>query len=77
MSDRVSIWFTWPIVESGTNEAILDPRHPYTRLLLSAILDPMQERGRKATNGTSDRKPDAAGHVPVLPDVHRRRALPE
>jgi peptide/nickel transport system ATP-binding protein len=41
VSDRLMVMYAGHIVESGPTEAVLaDPRHPYTRLLLSAVPDP-------------------------------------
>jgi peptide/nickel transport system ATP-binding protein len=39
--DRVAVMYGGHIVETGPTEAVLsDPKHPYTRLLLSAVADP-------------------------------------
>ncbi|HPX56634.1 MAG TPA: ATP-binding cassette domain-containing protein [Syntrophales bacterium] len=72
MSDRVVVMYLGRIVESGTNEAIFgDPRHPYTRLLLSAILETHAEKGRKATGGPGESKnmvrPEACRFYPRCP----------
>jgi len=41
MSDRVAVMYLGRIVETGTTDAIFEnPRHPYTRALLSAIPGP-------------------------------------
>ena len=41
VADRVVIMYGGHIVESGPTETVLaDPKHPYTRLLLSAVPDP-------------------------------------
>ncbi|MEU7873567.1 ABC transporter ATP-binding protein [Dactylosporangium sp. NPDC049140] len=41
VADRIVIMYAGHIVESGPTETVLaDPRHPYTRLLLSAVPDP-------------------------------------
>ena len=39
--DRIAVMYGGHIVETGPTEAVLsDPKHPYTRLLLSAVADP-------------------------------------
>ena len=41
LSDRVAVMYGGHIVESGPTEEVLgDPKHPYTRLLVSAVPDP-------------------------------------
>ncbi|MGW1429535.1 dipeptide ABC transporter ATP-binding protein [Streptomyces sp. NPDC002431] len=50
VSDRIAVMYLGHIVETGETEAIFsDPRHPYTRALLSAIPvpDPGRERARE------------------------------
>ncbi|WP_328315617.1 ABC transporter ATP-binding protein [Streptomyces sp. NBC_00388] len=50
ITDRVAVMYLGRIVETGDTETIFsDPRHPYTRALLSAIPvpDPRQERSRE------------------------------
>ncbi|MFI5756379.1 dipeptide ABC transporter ATP-binding protein [Streptomyces sp. NPDC051569] len=50
ISDRVAVMYLGHIVEAGDTETIFsDPRHPYTRALLSAIPvpDPRRERTRE------------------------------
>lgn len=50
ISDRIAVMYLGHIVETGETEAIFsDPRHPYTRALLSAIPvpDPSRERTRE------------------------------
>jgi peptide/nickel transport system ATP-binding protein len=41
LSDRVAVMYGGHIVEAGpTDEVLGDPKHPYTRLLVSAVPDP-------------------------------------
>jgi peptide/nickel transport system ATP-binding protein len=41
VADRVVVMYAGQIAESGPTETVLsDPKHPYTRLLLSAVVDP-------------------------------------
>ncbi|AKJ08700.1 peptide ABC transporter ATP-binding protein [Streptomyces incarnatus] len=50
ISDRIAVMYLGHIVETGDTEAIFsDPKHPYTRALLSAIPipDPVRERTRE------------------------------
>ncbi|MYX47096.1 dipeptide ABC transporter ATP-binding protein, partial [Streptomyces sp. SID89] len=48
VSDRIAVMYLGHIVETGDTEAIFaDPRHPYTRALLSAI--PIPDPGRERT----------------------------
>ncbi|MFD7105477.1 dipeptide ABC transporter ATP-binding protein [Streptomyces celluloflavus] len=50
ISDRIAVMYLGHIVETGDTETIFsDPRHPYTRALLSAIPvpDPQRERSRE------------------------------
>ncbi|MBV2354874.1 ABC transporter ATP-binding protein [Streptomyces sp. J2-1] len=50
ISDRVAVMYLGRIVEVGTTDAVFDnPRHPYTKALLSAIPlpDPVAERTRE------------------------------
>ncbi|MFE7261644.1 dipeptide ABC transporter ATP-binding protein [Streptomyces sp. NPDC057592] len=50
VSDRIAVMYLGHIVETGDTETIFsDPKHPYTRALLSAIPvpDPQRERARE------------------------------
>ncbi len=41
VADRIAVMYAGQIVETGVTETVLqDPKHPYTRLLLSAVVDP-------------------------------------
>lgn len=45
IADRVAVMYLGQVVELGTNEQIFsDPQHPYTRTLISAVLDPTTHR---------------------------------
>jgi peptide/nickel transport system ATP-binding protein len=53
VSDRVMVMYAGHVVESGPTEDVLArPKHPYTRLLLSAVPDP---RAPLQVDETSDR----------------------
>jgi oligopeptide/dipeptide ABC transporter ATP-binding protein len=57
MSDRIAVMYLGRIVESGTTEAIFKkPRHPYTRLLLSAILETHLPKWEKMVEDTTEVK---------------------
>ena len=54
VADRVAVMYLGRIVETGPKEQVFaDPRHPYTRLLLSAIPrpDPHRRLARQAAQG--------------------------
>ncbi|MBN1545773.1 MAG: ATP-binding cassette domain-containing protein [Syntrophaceae bacterium] len=66
MSDRVAVMYLGRIVEMGNNEEIFqEPRHPYTRLLLSAILETHTKKCEKKAAGKNGIKKD------VLPGMCR------
>lgn len=57
MSDRVAVMYLGRILETGTNEEIFrTPRHPYTRLLLSAILETHTKKWARRSTGTPELK---------------------
>ncbi|WP_114855387.1 ABC transporter ATP-binding protein [Brachybacterium sp. YJGR34] len=60
VSDRLAIMNAGQIVESGpTRQLVEDPQHPYTRTLLSSVLDPSHEtRARGAARFTAGAGPN-------------------
>src|SRR3954451_15243670 len=54
IADRIAVMYLGQIVETGTADQVFaDPRHPYTRALLSAIpiASPMARRDRRILEG--------------------------
>jgi peptide/nickel transport system ATP-binding protein len=50
IADRIIVMYAGHVVEVGPTEQLLtDPRHPYTKLLLSAVPDPRQPLDESAT----------------------------
>jgi len=50
IADRIIVMYAGHVVEVGPTEQLLsDPRHPYTKLLLSAVPDPRQLLDQPAT----------------------------
>ncbi len=48
IADRVAVMYLGQVVEIGSNEQIFsDPQHPYTRSLISAVLEPTRDSKRK------------------------------
>lgn len=48
IADRVAVMYLGQVVEIGSNEQIFsDPQHPYTRSLISAVLEPARDNKRK------------------------------
>ncbi|HET9124426.1 MAG TPA: ABC transporter ATP-binding protein [Solirubrobacteraceae bacterium] len=46
VADRIVVMYAGHQVESGPTETVLsDPKHPYTQLLLSAVMDPHEKQG--------------------------------
>jgi oligopeptide/dipeptide ABC transporter ATP-binding protein len=44
VADRIVVMYAGHLVEEGPTETVLsDPKHPYTRLLLSAVADPREK----------------------------------
>ena len=62
VADRTAVMYRGRIVElGGTEEVFREPKHPYTRSLLSVIPvpDPRKERARQRTHHLSDHNPPA------------------
>jgi len=48
IADRVAVMYLGQVVEIGSNEQIFtDPQHPYTRSLISAVLEPTRNSKSK------------------------------
>jgi peptide/nickel transport system ATP-binding protein len=84
MSDRVAVMYLGRIVETGGWETIFtNPRHPYTRALLSAIPDPFKRsRGDKITGEIPNplNMPKGCSFHPRCPearDICRTPPVPE
>lgn len=66
ISDRIAVMYLGQIVETADSSALYeDPRHPYTKALLSAvpIPDPRAERARQ--------------HIPLTGEIPSRLAVPK
>ena len=65
IANRVAVMYLGRIVEQGTTEELLDdPRHPYTRALLSVV--PEKQQARAADPHGRGARPDAhPGRLPV------------
>ncbi|MBJ6127746.1 ABC transporter ATP-binding protein [Microvirga splendida] len=84
MSDRVAVMYLGRIVETGDWETIFtNPRHPYTRALISAIPDPFKRsRGEKITGEIPNplNMPTGCGFHPRCPearDICRMPPVPQ
>ena len=67
VSDRIAVMYLGRIVETGSAAALsMDPLHPYTSALLSAVPEPHPERARKRTILAGD-VPDPAAPPPGCP----------
>ncbi|MFF2523715.1 dipeptide ABC transporter ATP-binding protein [Streptomyces liangshanensis] len=66
ISDRVAVMYLGHIVETGDTETIFsDPRHPYTRALLSAIPVPDPERERTRERVVLQGEQPSAARLPA------------
>jgi oligopeptide transport system ATP-binding protein len=82
MSDRVAVMYLGRIVETGFNEDIFrSPRHPYTRLLLSAVLEPHGKGWEKTIMGEEKKnvvpRPGMCRFYPRCPNADARCLLEE
>ena len=71
VADRIAIMYAGEIVEIGTTEQIVfDPRHPYTKALMSAMLS--------AEEGSKGNKPEAIEGAPpnLAKEIHGCRFAP-
>ncbi|WP_371656456.1 MULTISPECIES: dipeptide ABC transporter ATP-binding protein [unclassified Streptomyces] len=66
VSDRIAVMYLGHIVETGDTETIFsDPRHPYTRALLSAIPVPDPERERTRERVVLQGEQPSAARLPA------------
>ncbi|MEU3188621.1 ABC transporter ATP-binding protein [Streptomyces sp. NPDC006923] len=65
ISDRIAVMYLGHVVETGPTETIFaDPRHPYTRALLSAIPVPDPERERSRERVVLEGEQPSAARLP-------------
>jgi oligopeptide/dipeptide ABC transporter ATP-binding protein len=78
MSDRIGVMYLGKLVEMGpTKQIILEPRHPYTKALISAVPepDPKVKSGKRSLSGDVpspiDRPPGCPFHprCPLAEDI--------
>ncbi len=76
ISDRMAVMYLGDIVEIGPSDAVyLNPRHPYTKMLLGAVLsiDPTEPRlGRSLPARVSDRVSTGCPFAARCPDAMER-----
>jgi peptide/nickel transport system ATP-binding protein len=86
VSDRIAVMFRGDIVEMGTVEQVLmNPRHPYTRLLRESIPEADPSRRWQGEIRLSDTEQDEylkqgcrfAGRCPYAMDICRQAAPPD
>jgi peptide/nickel transport system ATP-binding protein len=55
VADRIVVMYAGHMVEEGPTETVLaDPKHPYTRLLLSAVADPREHEPEEISADTGE-----------------------
>ena len=60
LADKIAVMYLGKIVESGTNDDIaLHPLHPYTRLLISSVLEPDPKKRLKDSGEEEGEMPSA------------------
>ena len=81
ISDKVAVMYLGQIVESGTADAVLgNPAHPYTQMLMAAVLEPGIKQPAMAVTGeppNPESPPPGCGFHPRCPhamDICRARA---
>ena len=78
--DAIGVMYLGRLVEIGEADALFTrPRHPYTRMLLDAVPDLVDERSRAHARRRRAAEPDRAAHWLPLPSAlpARDRALPD
>jgi oligopeptide/dipeptide ABC transporter ATP-binding protein len=81
ISDRVAVMYLGQVVESGTADAVLgSPAHPYTQMLMAAVLEPGVKQQAMAVTGeppNPESPPPGCSFHPRCPhvmDICRERA---
>jgi oligopeptide transport system ATP-binding protein len=71
ISDRIAVMYRGSVMEVGPSDAIYgDPRHPYTRALLDAVLS-VDPRDRRLPGVASEEAADTAGEAVGCPFASR------
>ena len=74
IADRVAVMYLGRIVEQGTTEELLDdPRHPYTRALLSVVPEIAPAR---AADPHAARRPTRRASPPAAASIRAARSWP-
>ena len=74
IADRIAVMYLGRIVEQGTTEELLsDPRHPYTRALLSVVPEREQHGRRRSSTGEAPDPTRIPRRLPLPPALPARR----